>query len=161
MYIYTGYNIYIYILAIYVYIYWIYIYVYWIYIYWIYIYWICIYIIWIYIYIYIYIVSCHITKSHGEQRLDHREAEKLSWCPSWSNSLWQGWSCGLLHCLGGNATDPIWRMLYFSDGISSWTPLKPQQCVTLCRCSTMQTILLSVLARNQTKCLDSRSRRDR
>ena len=26
---------------------------------------------------------------------------------------------------GGNATDPIWRVLASSDGISSWTPLKP------------------------------------
>ena len=31
-----------------------------------------------------------------------------------------------MHCLGGNATDPIWRVLASSDGISSWTPLKPQ-----------------------------------
>ena len=27
---------------------------------------------------------------------------------------------------GGNATDPIWRVRASSDGISSWTPLKPQ-----------------------------------
>ena len=60
-----------------------------------------------------------ISKSHREQRLDFREAKELSWCPSWSNSLWQGWSCG-------NATDPIWRVLDSSDGISFWTPLKPQ-----------------------------------
>ena len=66
------------------------------------------------------------TKSHREQGLDYREGEELSWCPSWSNSLWQGWSCGLLHCPGGNATDSIWRVLASSDGISSWTPLKPQ-----------------------------------
>ena len=26
----------------------------------------------------------------------------------------------------GNATEPIWRVLASSDGISSWTPLKPQ-----------------------------------
>ena len=58
--------------------------------------------------------------------LDYREAEELSWCPSWSNCLWQGWSCGLVHCPGGNATDLIWRVLASSDGISSWTPLKPQ-----------------------------------
>ena len=57
-------------------------------------------------------------KSHREQGLDYREAVELSWCPSSSNSLWQGWSCGLVQCPGGNATDPIW--------ISSWTPLKPQ-----------------------------------
>ena len=31
-----------------------------------------------------------------------------------------------MHCPGGNATDPIWRVLAFSGGISSWTPLKPQ-----------------------------------
>ena len=67
-----------------------------------------------------------ITKSHREQGLDYREAEELSWCPSCSNSLWQGWSCGLVHCPGGNATDLIWRVLASSLGISSWTPLKPQ-----------------------------------
>ena len=54
------------------------------------------------------------------------EAEELSWCPSWSNSVWQGWSCGLVHCPGGNATDPIWRVLASSLGISCCTPLKPQ-----------------------------------
>ena len=31
-----------------------------------------------------------------------------------------------MHCPGGNVTDPIWRVLASSDGISSWTPLKPQ-----------------------------------
>ena len=60
-----------------------------------------------------------ISKSHREQDLDYREGEELSWCPSWSNSLWQGWSCG-------NAPDPIWRVMASSDGISPWTPLKPQ-----------------------------------
>ena len=34
--------------------------------------------------------------------------------------------CGLVDCLGGNATDPIWRVLASSDRIPSWTPLKPQ-----------------------------------
>ena len=67
-----------------------------------------------------------ITKSHREQGLDNREAEELSWCSSWSNSLWQGWSYGLVYCPGGNATDPIWRVLGSFDEISSWTPLKPQ-----------------------------------
>ena len=67
-----------------------------------------------------------ISKSHREQGVDNREGEELSWCPSWSNSLSQGWSCGLVYCPGGNATDPIWRVLASSDGISSWTPLKPQ-----------------------------------
>ena len=60
------------------------------------------------------------------QGLDDRDDEELSWCPSWSNSLWQGWSCGLVYCPGGNATDSIWRVLAFSDGIASRTPLKPQ-----------------------------------
>ena len=67
-----------------------------------------------------------ITKSHTEQGLDYREAEDVSRCPSWSNSLWQGCSCGLVHCPAENATDPIWRVLAPSLGISSWIPLKPQ-----------------------------------
>ena len=67
-----------------------------------------------------------ISKSHREQGLDYREGEELSWCPSCSNSLWQGWSCGLVHCPAGNATDPIWRVLASSNIISSWIPLKPQ-----------------------------------
>ena len=32
----------------------------------------------------------------------------------------------MVHCPGGNATDPIWRVLASFDGISSRTPLKPQ-----------------------------------
>ena len=31
-----------------------------------------------------------------------------------------------MYCLAGNATDPIWRVIASSDGISSWTPLNPQ-----------------------------------
>ena len=31
-----------------------------------------------------------------------------------------------MHCPGENATDPIWRVLASSDGITSWSPLKPQ-----------------------------------
>ena len=31
-----------------------------------------------------------------------------------------------MYCPGGNATDPIWRVLASFDGISSLTPLKPQ-----------------------------------
>ena len=31
-----------------------------------------------------------------------------------------------MHCAAGNATGPFWRVLASSDGISSWTPLKPQ-----------------------------------
>ncbi len=38
---------------------------------------------------------------------------------SGSNSLRQGWSCGLVNCPGGNATDPICKVLASSDGISS------------------------------------------
>ena len=34
-----------------------------------------------------------------------------------------------MHCPGGNVTDPIWRVLASSDGISPWTPLKPQHSV--------------------------------
>ena len=66
------------------------------------------------------------TTSHIEQGLDYKEAEELSWCPSWSNSLWQVRTCGLVHWPAGNAADSIWRVLASSDGISSWTPLKPQ-----------------------------------
>ena len=71
-------------------------------------------------------MSLGISKSHREQSLDYRESDELSWCPSWSNSLWQGWSCGLVDGPGGNATDPICRVLASSDGISIWTSLKPQ-----------------------------------
>ena len=67
-----------------------------------------------------------ISEIQREQGLDYREAEELSWCPSWSNSLWQGWSCGLVHYPGGNASELIWRVLASSDGICSWTPLKLQ-----------------------------------
>ena len=67
-----------------------------------------------------------INKSHREQGLDYSEGEELSGCPSWSNILWQRWSCGLVHCPSGNSTERIWRVLASSDGISSWTPLKPQ-----------------------------------
>ena len=71
-----------------------------------------------------------ITKSYRDQSLDYREGEELSWCPSWSNSLWQAWSCVLvempLEIPAGNATDPNWRVLASSDGISFRTPLKPQ-----------------------------------
>ena len=61
--------------------------------------------------------------------MNYIEAEELTWCPSWSNSLWQGWSCGLVYCPGGNATDPIGRELISSDRISSWTPLKSQHSI--------------------------------
>ena len=67
-----------------------------------------------------------ITISPREKGLDYRVGEELSWCPSWSNSLGQGRSCELVYCPGGNATDPILRVLAPSGGISSWNPLKPQ-----------------------------------
>ena len=70
-----------------------------------------------------------ISKSHREQGLDYREGDELSWCPSWWNSVWQGWSCGLVHCSGGNATDTIGRVWASFDGISCWTPLKPQNSI--------------------------------
>ena len=60
------------------------------------------------------------------QYLDYMDGEELPWCPSGSNNQWQGLSCIQVHCFGGIATDPIWRVLAPSDGISSWTPLKPQ-----------------------------------
>ena len=31
-----------------------------------------------------------------------------------------------MHCPGGNATEPIWRVLASSLWTSAWTPLKPQ-----------------------------------
>ena len=72
-----------------------------------------------------HLINCH-NDSHREQRLDYRKVKELSWCPSWSNCLWQVWSYGLVYCSGGNATDPIWRVLASCDRISCWTPLKTQ-----------------------------------
>ena len=66
-----------------------------------------------------HLLNCLITKSHREQGLDYRETEEVSWCPSWSNSLWQGWGYGLVHCSGRN-------VLASSDEVLCWTPLKPQ-----------------------------------
>ena len=34
-----------------------------------------------------------------------------------------------MHCPGGSTTDPIWRVLASSDGIPSWTPLRPQHSI--------------------------------
>ena len=34
-----------------------------------------------------------------------------------------------MHCPGGTATDPIWRLLASSDAMSCWTPLKPQHSI--------------------------------
>ena len=82
-----------------------------------------------------YLLNCLITTA-AELReqpkvtgLDYREGDELSWCLSCSNSLWQEWSCGLVHCPAGNATDLIWRVLASSNGISCWTPLKPQHSI--------------------------------
>ena len=75
------------------------------------------------------IISLRQPRSLGnnrEQGLDYREVYELSWYPSWSNSLWQGWICGLIHFPDVNATDPILRALVPSDGISSWTRFKTQ-----------------------------------
>ena len=47
--------------------------------------------------------------------------------------------CGLVHCPGGNTTELIWRVLASSDGISCWTPLKPQHsipCWLICSVGT-------------------------
>ena len=65
-----------------------------------------------------------ITKSHREQGLYYREVEELSWCQSWSNSLWQRWRTGALYWW--KCHWPDLKGLPSSDGISSWTPLKPQ-----------------------------------
>ena len=49
----------------------------------------------------------------------------MSWCPSWSNSLWQGWSCRLMHCPGGNATDRFeecWPLPWKSFAELPWKP---------------------------------------
>ncbi len=74
-----------------------------------------------------HLLNCLITTaSEIREGLDYREAEELSRCPSWTNSMWQRLSCRLVHCPGGNATDPILKVQASSDGISSWTPLKPQ-----------------------------------
>ena len=64
--------------------------------------------------------------SLGEGKLWIQTCKTCKKCPSWSNSLWQGWSCWLVHCPGENDTVPILRVLASSLGISSWTPLKPQ-----------------------------------
>ena len=71
-------------------------------------------------------IKMELKGSFPEVFMDYREGVELSWCLPWSNSQWQGWSCGLVHCPGGNVTDPIWRVLASSQGISPRTPLKPQ-----------------------------------
>ena len=77
-----------------------------------------------------HIVVCPllILQAFTNQNATYREGGQLCWWTSCSNSLWQGWSWGLVHCPSGNATWPIWRVLASSLGISSRTPLKPQHC---------------------------------
>ena len=74
-----------------------------------------------------HLLNCLLTTASEFRELPKVTGSKeLSWCPSWSNSLWQGWNWGLVHCPGKKATDPISGVLASSQGISSWTPLKPQ-----------------------------------
>ncbi len=56
-------------------------------------------------------------------------------CHSWwiskmqsgrEDSLEEWYAIEFCFKLGKNATDPIWRVLALSNGISCWTPLKPQ-----------------------------------
>ena len=88
------------------------------------------------------------------------DGKELSWCPSWSNSLWQGWSYGLVHCPGGYATNPISRVLASSDGISSWTLLN-LNIVTLTltlwpiNCGVLTSLLLPHLSSSLTDSLFS------
>ena len=51
----------------------------------------------------------------------------LVWACQWPSSQPLS-SPQQVHCSSGNATDPIWWVLASSQGISSWTPLKPQHC---------------------------------
>ena len=75
----------------------------------------------------------------------------------WSNTLRYEWSCGLVHCPGGNANDPIWRVLASTDGISSWTPLKPQRNLTLTVRPINSGVLTSLLLQHLSSSLtDSR-----
>ena len=67
-----------------------------------------------------------ITKSHREQGLDYRDREELSWCPSWSNSLWQGWSCGLVHCPGEKCHWADWKSAGLFRRNLLLNSLKPQ-----------------------------------
>ena len=65
--------------------------------------------------------ALEISKSHREQGLNNREGEELSWCPSWSNSLWQRWS-RLCMCVC-----VVTRNCYFS-GSSSVVVIKVRDC---------------------------------
>ena len=69
-----------------------------------------------------------ITKSPREQGLDYREGEQLSWYPSWSNSQWEGWSCGLKHCPGIFEIHQLWQSgfsrVYSNSCCSCW--FKPE-----------------------------------
>ena len=60
-----------------------------------------------------------------------------------------------MYCPGGNATDPIWRVLASSQGISSWTPLKPQHSNPNPNPLTNQLWLLSHVSSSLTAFLES------
>ena len=45
---------------------------------------------------------------------------------SWSNYLWQRWSCWLVHCPSWKCHWPDLKRAGLFQGISSWTPFKPQ-----------------------------------
>ena len=51
-----------------------------------------------------------------------------------------------MYCPGGNATDPIWRVLASSHGISSWTLLKPQHSIP-CWLSVQCMYIMPVLSK--------------
>ena len=55
-----------------------------------------------------------ITIYHREQGLDYREGDELASCPSWSNSLWQGWNFGLQKHSKTDGWKAIWSIPYGS-----------------------------------------------
>ena len=90
------------------------------------------------------------------QGLDYREGDELSWCSSWSNSLWQGWSCGLVHCPGGNATDPIEECWPLPAESLAKLPLKPHHSnPNPNNCGILTSLLLPHLSSSLTDSLPS------
>ena len=65
------------------------------------------------------------TKSHREQGLNYGRVRNCL-DAHLGQIVCHKECCGLVHCPGENATDPIWRLLASSLGISSWIPLKTQ-----------------------------------
>ena len=67
----------------------------------------------------------------------------------------------MVYCPGGNATDPIWRLLASSDGISSWIPFKPQHShskpnpLLLINCGVLTFLLLPLLSSSLSDSLPS------